>query len=142
MLNNKVDHATGEDFAAILPAQYFDKSSKRKPLEGEYRLLVAVLEDAVRSYVISMSRGTSHQRLLFEELRAWFHASGSRTPDDLFAFESICEVLGISAEAVRLRLNSISLRDLPTRHHLVRHALAPAQRRARHQRTDPHRSAA
>lgn len=142
MLKNKIDGAAGEDCAAILPAQYFDKSKRRKVLEGEYRLLVAVLEEAIRSYLASMSRRTSYQRLLFEELRDWFYASRSATLQNLFAFESICELLGINAETLRTRLNSISIRDLPTRNRLVRHSLAPAAHRVPRQRTGSKKSAA
>ena len=140
MFNGTLDSTTADDFAAILPAQYFDHTSRRKLLDGEYRLLAAVLEEALRSYVVSMSRRTEQQRLDFEQLRCWFRASGSRNRQELFAFESICDLLGVSAEALRVHLSSISIRDLPTRPHLVRPPLVslPRSRRRRASAHRPH----
>lgn len=136
MLTDKVNQTIDDDFAGILPAQYFDSRRKRKLLEGEYRLLVAVLEDAVHHYLASINCETVQQRLLFEELRAWFHTPVDTAGDQLFTFESICELLGINAAAFRARLDALSVRDLPKRHHPVRHPAALGLHRARHRRND------
>jgi len=138
MSNGTLDFTAADDCAAILPAQYFDHTSRRKLLEGEYRLLAAVLEEAVRSYVVSMSRRTEQQRLDFEQLRCWFRASGSRNRQELFAFESICDLLGIGAEALRAHLSSIGILDLPTRLHLIRFPLVSLPR-SRRRRASAHR---
>jgi hypothetical protein len=143
MFNEPDDRATaGNPGAAILPAQYFGNAKGRKLLEGEYRLLLAVLEQAVRSYLASMKGRTGQQRLDFEELRRWFYAPRSTAPQGLFAFESICDLLGIDADMLRRRLGSISIRDLPTHRQRIRHSLALGQRRARRQRTAALESAA
>jgi uncharacterized protein (DUF2267 family) len=41
MFNGTLDSTAADNFAAILPAQYFNHTSRRKLLEGEYRLLAA-----------------------------------------------------------------------------------------------------
>src|SRR5512146_438373 len=112
----------------ILPVQYFEALERRKLLSAERRLLLAVLEDAVRSYLANMNRSSREQRLHFAEVRLWFCAPGSR---DLFAFESICDLLGIDANIFRKRLDSACLRDLPLRRRLVRRSLVTAPRRPR-----------
>lgn len=119
-----------ENSGIILPAQYFDKSRRHKLLEGEYRLLLAVLEQALHLYLASMCRHTVRQRLLFEELRKWFYASGSATRNELFAFESICGLLDIDADALRARLRAVGVQQLPIGRR-VRHLLAPGERRRR-----------
>lgn len=144
MFNEPDGSATAGDYpgVAILPAQYFGNAKGRKRFEGEYRLLLAVLDQAVRSYLASMRGRTAQQRLEFEELRRWFYAPRSTARQGLFAFESICDQLEIDACMLRRRLGSISIRDLPTRRQPRPHSLAPRQYRARRQRTAALESAA
>jgi hypothetical protein len=116
----------------LLPSQYFDHDERRKLLNGEYRLLVAVLADAIRSYAANIGSRRGEQRLILAELRLWFHSADS---ERLFAFESICDLIGIKAEIVRKCLRTISVRSLPTRRYRE-HLLSvgrPATRRQRGQ---------
>jgi hypothetical protein len=141
MSNEPINETMSDDLsAAILPAQYYP--TRRKIPEGEYRLLVAVLEHAVRSYLANRNARTSQQRLAFDEVRHWFYASDKADPNGLFTFESICELLEIDAKTLRERLNSITIRTMPMHRHFGRESLVPARRRARRQRTAPPSSAA
>jgi hypothetical protein len=68
------------------------------PAQGERRLLIALLEDAVRCYQKYAFSGTRRGRRLFREADAWF------TDPDLdvdIRFEFVCDVLGIEADSVR-----------------------------------------
>ena len=115
----------------ILPVQYFEPIKQRKLLSGERRLLLAVLEDAVRSYLSNMNRPRREQRAQFAEVRRWFYGSGGS--QGLFAFESICDLLEINANIFRKRLGSINLRDLPSRRRPVQRTLLTGQRPPRSQ---------
>lgn len=119
---------------SLLPSQYFAHVERRKRVNGEYRLLLAVLEDAIRSYLINISARNGEQRVRLAELRLWFYARGGPGKQGLFAFESICELLGIEADLVRKRLGGINIRDLATRRCRA-HLLSVAQPRTRRQRT-------
>jgi hypothetical protein len=133
MFSEPTNQTMIDDFsAAILPAQYY--STRRTISEGEYRLLVAVLEDALRSYLANRNAGTIQQRLAFHEVWSWFHAPAEDT--SLFSFESICELLEVDAEALRERLNSLNIRALPVHRPLGRQRLSPARHREQRQRNN------
>jgi hypothetical protein len=66
---------------------------------GERRLMLAVLEDAVRNVALARNARISSKRAR-QEL-AWV-TSVDRT--DPFAFESICDALGIDPSWLRARL--------------------------------------
>lgn len=89
---------------SLLPSQYFEHVRRRKLLNGEYRLLLAVLEDAIRSYLSNLGARRGEERAILAEVRVWFFARGNSGKQGLFAFESICELLGIEPDIVRKRL--------------------------------------
>jgi hypothetical protein len=89
---------------SILPVQYFARSQRRLSAGGEGRLMVAVLEDAIRCYLENMNQTTHTALLEFYEVNEWFCARNSR---DLFAFETICDVLGIDAGSMRRGLQAL-----------------------------------
>jgi hypothetical protein len=127
-----------EDFgSAVLPAQYFESAKRSKLFEGEYRLLLAVLEDAVRSYLANKNLRNQEQRIRFAEVRRWFYPTGNAAQQPLFAFQSICDLLGIDASSFRKRLDFISIRDLPTDRRPGRRSLRAHPRRARSRRSAP-----
>jgi hypothetical protein len=66
---------------------------------GERRLLLAVLEDAVRTLGMIRRGGVSRRRAALEH--SWFLSTDRTHP---FAFETICDVLGFDAGAIRARL--------------------------------------
>src|SRR6188474_1909154 len=67
---------------------------KAEAAGGERRLLLAVLEDGIRTFL-------KHAQATF----GWMMAAEAR---DVFAFESICETLGINAERLRRRILTAS----------------------------------
>jgi hypothetical protein len=70
-------------------------------LAGERQLMLAVLADAVRSYVGNRGARDREARALFRETLDWF-ASPDRTT--LFSFASICDALDIEPGSVRRML--------------------------------------
>jgi hypothetical protein len=79
----------------LLPSQFFDASGGgRTILEGERRLMLAVLEDAVSCFQKHAGATRPRGRRLFQEAEDWFFAEETNWP---FSFESICIVLGINA---------------------------------------------
>ena len=62
------------------------------------RLLAALLAEAVHSLRKNSPRQTRRQRRLYQEVEEWMRAPG--TPS-AFAFESVCEVLGIDPDYFR-----------------------------------------
>jgi hypothetical protein len=82
----------------ILPIQHTPPRDAQGRCEGERRLMLAVLEDAVVSLKLHMRGPSVHSRRLVAEIENWL-ASGSRA--HAFAFGTICDVLGFDISAVR-----------------------------------------
>jgi hypothetical protein len=76
----------------------FDDYPRHGPLAAERQLMLAVLADAVRSYVGNRGARDHESRALFRETLAWFKSADRTT---LFAFESICDTLDIEPDYVR-----------------------------------------
>jgi hypothetical protein len=113
--NNYLELVTTEDHGAcILPSQFADLNKRRTRLEGEYRLMFAVLEDAVSRYLSSMKCETLAQRKTFRETARWFHRR-SDTDAGIYAFENICAFLGIDAGRMRGGLTSLQPRETAMR---------------------------
>ncbi len=97
----------------LVPIQFFDLTRRRSMLDGETRLVFAVLEDAVRCYVKTLNSSRRCDREQFDEVERWFHAeAGIHSP---FSFEYVCDVLGIEPTSLRARLGLMSVKDLPTK---------------------------
>jgi hypothetical protein len=105
-VNEAVDYSS-DSSNPILPSQYNDLIRRRSlALAGEYRLLWAVLESAIEGYLANQTCATAKQREAFEEVYDWFHTS----PDQgrgLFAFPTICDLLGIDPGMLLKGLDSI-----------------------------------
>ncbi len=72
------------------------------PTDGERRLMLAVLIDAVRS--ISASHAPTPHLLAHREIlkeRAWFNSEDS---SNTFSFQYICDSLGLNADYIRRRV--------------------------------------
>jgi len=70
-----------------------------RPLTGELQLRLAVLEDCLRSLLAARDRRT---RALRGDL-AWIESRDRNGP---FAFENLCETLGIDPERLRRRVRA------------------------------------
>jgi hypothetical protein len=85
----------------LTPAQYFDSirgDSADVPLK---RLMMAVLQDAIRCFQSNPRNRSRFKELCFREVTEWiFHTPG----DGPFSFVSVCDVLGIFPEYLRMGL--------------------------------------
>jgi hypothetical protein len=100
---------------SVLPSQYNDLTGRRvSAVEGERRLLWAVLEDAVRTYLTSRACSNPIQRRKFNEVRTWFE-SGQDGRAGLFGFRTICDLLDIDPGRLLKGLRSKGARVVPVR---------------------------
>jgi hypothetical protein len=88
----------------LLPVQYDDMVRRHVSREGERRLLLAVLKDALRCYLKNMNGPTAHAYRIFEETAHWFYA---KHQVGIFAYEHLCDALGIDPEPLREWLRSL-----------------------------------
>ena len=82
----------------LLPSQYFDRIRRRASFDGERRLMVAILEDAVEVYRKQAGATDRKRRQLFDDAEAWIESGDTKW---IFSFENICDVLGIHAAYLR-----------------------------------------
>jgi hypothetical protein len=83
---------------AILPEQFFQALRGKGQSDGERRLMIAVLEDAVRCFMKQIHATDPKARQLFEDAEAWI-ASDDRTW--FFSFDNVCATLDLDPEYVR-----------------------------------------
>jgi len=123
-----------------IPRRMFD-AVERNPLLGERRLLLAVLEEAIRTYQRYALANDHRSVTLFSHVEEWFASEDSEW---MFSFVAICDALGL--ETTFLRAGLRRLRDDQTgpllarcrsrgvsgrRHRIARQARAePGDRRA------------
>jgi hypothetical protein len=77
---------------------------------GERRLMLAVLEDAIRTLLLAKRTAVPRKRLLRE--LAWLESTSHAEP---FAFESICDALGFDPAWLRARLVAGAFRPVRVR---------------------------
>lgn len=82
----------------LLAGQYFDRVRRRKDLSGEQRLMCAVMEDAIDVYLKHAGATARHHRELFEDAERWVECQDRSW---LYAFETICDYLGLDVAYVR-----------------------------------------
>jgi hypothetical protein len=82
----------------VLPVQHFNPPKRLAP---EHRLMMAVLDDAVRCVEKYRFPRDGRGRRLFHEAQQWLLDEEPSWP---FSFERICAVLDLDANAVRHRL--------------------------------------
>src|SRR5213594_4645615 len=74
---------------------------RAEPACGERRLLLAVLEDGIRTFLKNAHATHGRAGNLKREALTWL---SSDQRDDVFDFENICEMLGIDAGRLRARV--------------------------------------
>jgi len=85
----------------LLPSQFFDQFRGRSILEGERRLMLAILEDGVACFQKYAGATRPRSRRLFQEAEDWLFADEPEWP---FSFVSICTLVGLNPEYFRCRL--------------------------------------
>jgi hypothetical protein len=88
----------------LLPSQYLDRTRRRTEHDGERRLMIAVLEDAVHVYRTQLGTRDPRGRQLFHEAEEWIEDTDRSW---LFSFENVCDVLGLDAEYLRRGLHAL-----------------------------------
>jgi hypothetical protein len=96
----------------VLPVQFYDLVRRCAFLDGETRLVFAILEDAVRTYLRLRDSRPRRDRIEFAEVARWFAARTGSVP---FSFDYVCEVLELEPELFRRRLQSVPAHAMPTK---------------------------
>ena len=78
----------------VLPVQFADHDTN----QGEKRLMLAVLEEAVATFQRNTHAKTRRGQRLFREAEEWIH---SEDVSWTFAFENVCHTLGLDPEYLR-----------------------------------------
>ena len=84
--------------------------SRSSQYTGTKALMLAVLEDGIRSYLSPVSR-------IRAEAEYWISSTRARSP---FSFPVVCETLGLEADAVRNALRRMRDRNVTPRRAIAR----------------------
>jgi hypothetical protein len=82
----------------LLSDQYFENLRRKTFFEPEKRLMLAVLEDAIRYYQDNWFSRNSKRKRIFDETEEWILTPES---DWVFSFDHVCETLGLSPAYLR-----------------------------------------
>jgi len=94
----------------LTPGQYYDgMRADNGCARSIKRLMLAVLEDAVRCYLTYANSRSRAQRRLFVEAEGWLM---DHKADGAFAFDTVCETLGIDPNCLREGLRQWRLKQL------------------------------
>ena len=96
----------------LLPSQFFTSLRQKAFVEGEKRLMAAVLADAVEVYMKHAFDPDPRAHQLFLDAEAWLF-SDEPSPW-FFSFNNISDVLGLEPEYVRHGLLEWRRKRLPT----------------------------
>jgi hypothetical protein len=99
--------------ALKLPGQFSELTRGGCYPDGEHRLMVAVLETALRDYLENAHPRTSEQRARFAEVNHWMNQQSERPR--LFTFQWLCDALGIDACLLRKALAALRRRGRSSR---------------------------
>jgi hypothetical protein len=82
----------------LLPSQFFASLHQKGRMDGERRLMVAVLEDALNCFQKHVNATDPKARQLFFDAEEWI-----MSPDQswFFSFVNVCETLGLDPDYVR-----------------------------------------
>ena len=83
---------------AMLPTQFFQSLRSKGRFDGERRLMIAVLEDAVHCFMKQLHATDPKARQLFVDAEEWITAED---PTWFFSFDNVCDTLDLDPEYVR-----------------------------------------
>jgi hypothetical protein len=81
-----------------LPSQFYGSRGLSRQLDGEKRLMIAVLKDAVECLEKYRSTRNGTGQELYDNSLAWIADAGT---DWLFSFDNICGLLGFDPDYTR-----------------------------------------
>lgn len=93
----------------LLPIQYFEAMRRKHLLEGEKRLVLSVLEDAVECFMKCIDSPTNKGQRLFREAEEWITLEDKKW---VFSFDNVCEMLDVNPEYLRRGLREWKVRKL------------------------------
>jgi hypothetical protein len=91
----------------LLASQYFDRIRRRSEHHGEKMLMIAVLEDAVNTYLKYAGSPDHRHRELFAEAKDWVESDDQSW---FYSFRNVCDVLGLDATYLRRGLRTAEVR--------------------------------
>ena len=101
------DHA-GDTFVslfqpdALLSDPYLHGIRRHVTFEPERQLMLALLEDAIKTFQNNLTACGGKKRRLFEEAEEWIFSADR---DWVFSFASVCRVLGVDPNYLRKGLD-------------------------------------
>ncbi len=93
----------------LLPIQYFEAMRRKHLLEGEKRLILSVLEDAVECFMKCIDSSTNKGQRLFRDAEEWINLEDKHW---VFSFDNVCEMLDINPAYLRAGLRRWKERKL------------------------------
>jgi hypothetical protein len=82
----------------FLPSQFYGNGGLSRQLEGEKRLMIAILKDAVECLEKYRGARSSSGKCSYQSAIEWVQDSGT---DWLFSFTNICDLLGFDPHYLR-----------------------------------------
>jgi len=93
----------------LLPIQYFEAMRRKHLLEGEKRLVLSVLEDAVECFMKCIDSSSNKGQRLFRDAEEWINLEDKKW---VFSFDNVCEMLDVNPEYLRRGLQEWKARKL------------------------------
>jgi hypothetical protein len=91
----RLDDGVGSGCLLLVQYNALVRGTARGIAEAERNLLLAVLEDGIRSYFADRGASSRTRRLQFLETKRWMEHSGGQ---GIFAFDNLCEALGVDPD--------------------------------------------
>jgi hypothetical protein len=113
--------------ADALAFERYEGVFRSEPLSPEQRLILAVLDDAVQSFIAGIRPRNGKEQRRFEEAQSWIMKAEAGW---VFSFESICDQLGLDPDYLRSGLEKLRVEA-----HRGRRVGAASSHRPRHART-------
>jgi hypothetical protein len=118
----------------LTPDQYYDQRRDDSVMRPVKRLMMAVLEDALRCFQNNATTASGPRKRLYAEAEEWLCGDNSDGP---FSFNTVCETLGIEPHYLRSgllqwreeQLRGIAARRLTRRSPVVRNGKISIRRR-------------
>lgn len=86
----------------MTPSQFYDgRRQENDEFTPIKRLMMAILEDALRCFQNNAGATSGRRKRLFQEAEEWLCGNGGEGP---FSFNMVCEALGIEPEFLRNEL--------------------------------------
>jgi hypothetical protein len=93
----------------VTPEQFYDSRRDDSAIAPVKRLMMAVLEDALRCFQNNADAKGGPRKRLFAEAEQWLCGEGGDGP---FSFDTVCETLGIEPRFLRAGLREWRLQQL------------------------------